>query len=442
LPNNFGSDETTMKDKNVFILTPLSLNKSNIWIIIVIFSGFLARVLWWAYSEPIPVSDFEEYLCLAKGFLQLGQYGIPNPSAYHLPGYPIFLAIMLVISDSISWLSFVNVIMSTLMIYIVYKLTLILTSEKLVSIIAALVCAFNPTFVFFSPVLASEHLFAILLFLAFMVLLNNYGDQSTNRGMKLILAGILFGAAVLTRGEGIFYLLILLLMTYFTSKRNNRSYLEILIILLLFIVTITPYYIRNYYSVGPGSGLSTTGGINFYYAHNEKQYGWHSLDGSVFDGKDEIQQQKLGYHLGFDYLINHSILRIVKDIARGTKALYLSSSAYSLRWSTSLPIIEGTTYRSKQLKWINCLKYFTLSYFLLLSAAILSCLFLRQYDLRMWAFLYGIVVMNWIGYAWIFWGKARYRYISEIVFCILAAISLYQIRRWILVRRNVVSLIK
>jgi hypothetical protein len=58
----------------------------------------------------------------------------------------------------------------------------------------------------------------------------------------------------------------------------------------------------------------------------------------------------------------------------------------------------------------------------LLLAAFLSVFFLRHYAPRVWLFLYGVVLMNWIGYALIFWAKARYRYVSEVVFCILAAL--------------------
>ena len=178
------------------------------------------------------------------------------------------------------------------------------------------------------------------------------------------------------------------------------------------------------------------GGINFYFAHNENEYGWHVLEGPVFAGKSEAQQQAIGYELGFKYLSEASLLRIARDIAEGTARLYLLSGAYSVEWSTKLPRLKpGTPYPSKQLKGTNLFKELTWAYFILFSAAILSCLFLLRYPLRMWFYLYGIVVMNWIGYAWIFWAKARYRYVSEVVFCILASFILHHIVRY-LVDRN------
>ena len=127
----------------------------------------------------------------------------------------------------------------------------------------------------------------------------------------------------MTRGEGLFFLPILLVMTYFTFYKGAHRYLAVFVPLLAIVVTITPWYICNYHVVGSGSGLSTTGGINFYYAHNDNQYGWHSLKGTVFDGKDEVHQQELGYQLGLEYLTNASLSRIARDFTIGTKSLFL-----------------------------------------------------------------------------------------------------------------------
>ncbi len=127
-----------MKQNSDSGFLPPSLRQRPIWIILLL--GFAAWVLWWAYAEPVPVSDYETYRLLAEGLLQHRQLGIPNPSANRLPGYPVFLALMMLISNSAAWLSFINVIFSTLLIYLVYKLALHLTSEKILPIIAASFC--------------------------------------------------------------------------------------------------------------------------------------------------------------------------------------------------------------------------------------------------------------------------------------------------------------
>ncbi len=415
-----------MKYKNTFNF--ISQKKETKWIILIILLGFAVRVWWWIYAAPVPVSDFSHYQQLAKSLLE---HNYP-PSAYRLPMYPVFLAGIMAISNSIMWASFTNVILSTLSIYIIYKLTLSLTSKKTPSLFAAFFYAFNPTFVFFSPVLASEHLFIVLFFLAFLLLQNNYKKKSIFQISKPILAGILFGAATLTRGDGLFFIPVFLILIYLAYNKKFDKYLAIFAFVIAFTITLAPWLIRNHYIVGPGSGLSTTGGINFYFAHNTHQYGWHNLQGTVLEGKSEIEAQETGYQVGLKHITDANLTMLTKDIALGTNQLFFSQPRYSVYWSTRLPRLEsGIPNPSKQLEGSKWFYKSTYIYFPLLFVSIASLLFLHNYTKKTIILLYGIVLMNWIGYAVVFWAKARYRYTSEFIFCILAALFLYQTLKYI-----------
>jgi len=411
------------------------LSIGSITIILII--GFLLRLLWWAYAEPVPISDYEEYRILAHGLLYNGSFGIQNPSAWRLPGYPFFLASMMLISNSIAWLSLTNVVLSTALIYIVYKTALQLTSEKFLSICAALICALNPTFVFLSPVLASEHMFSLLLFSAFLLVTKK---RNSNKVMlRFFFSGLMFGAAMLTRGEGIFFLPIYLLMAFWSSNRMPIKIVTIIILIFSVGIAVTPWYIRNHLSVGPGSSLSTSGGINFYFAHNDVHYGWRSLEGTIFDGKDEIEQQKLGYQLGMDYLSSVGFTAIMKDILKATKRLFLKSGEYSVEYSIRLQRSVNKPsypYPIKNLPGTKVFFTLTKAYFGLFFCAVFSCLFLLRYSIEVWTFLYGTVLVNWIGYSWIFWSKARYRYTSEIIFCILAALVISEISKRLPIKKD------
>jgi len=421
------------------------------WILLIIILGFVFRILWMIYSRPSPVSDFEGYRRLAEGLLRYHQFGVPKPTAYRLPVYPMFLAFTMLFSESVLWLSFVNVILSTLLIYVGYELVRRLTLDLETSLFASLLIAVNPTFVFFSPVLASEHLFSLLLFFAFVVI---YGCE-TNLNFsdvirRCIFSGFIFGTAVLTRGEGIFYLPIYAVVNFLRVRLNNkkRAVFPLLVSLLACAVVISSWYIRNYRTIGPGSGLSTTSGLNFYYAHNDEGYGWHSLQETPFEGLSEVEQQKLGYRLGFEYLFSAGSKRIIKDIFSSTLHLYGASSDYTVFWCTRLQPKQtaennhlsskhgkwagkNVSYPSRKLSGINLFSKMTKFYYVLALGALLSIIFLRKYSLSVWVFLYGIVLMNWIGYAVIFWGIARFRYSCEVIFCILTSIvmkNVYKLR--------------
>ncbi len=407
-------------------------------LLFIILSGFTLRIIWWAYAQPVPVSDFETYRLLAQGILEHGQFGVPAPTAYRLPGYPSFLALLIAINESTAWLGFVSVILSTALIYFVYQLAFQLTLERPISGIASLICSLNPTFIFFSPVLASEHLSILLLVSVFLVLILEKSKQPSLRAGRLILAGLLFGAAVLTRADNLFYLPVVLGASYLSLKEVSGKKTLVLIPLLSFTMVIAPWYIRNYHVIGPGSGLSTSGGVNFYYAHNGNHYGWHSIEGSLLEEKNEAEQQKILYRLGFEYLARADIFDILKDLALGTAQLYLYPGTYSVHWSTRLPNIEpDMPFPAKSLSGIQPLKWVTLLYLPILLLSILSWIFFKKYLFKTWFCLYGLVFMNWVGYAWIFWGKARYRFVSEVAFCILASFIVHY-----LLKKHVLPMIR
>jgi len=419
-----------MKYKSILSFITQVLRKNQTWLILIIILGFTVRVLWWTHAKPIPVSDFAHYQHLAENLLK---HHYLEPSAYRLPVYPIFLAIIMTINKSIAWLSFANLILSTLSIYVIYKFTLHITHQKLPALLSTIFCAFNPTFIFFSPILASEHLFVILFFLAFLLLEDSNNKTQIFQVLNPVFSGGIFGVAVLTRGDGLFYIPVLLIMTHFSFNKTTYKYLSVLTFILAFAVTLSPWLIRNYYVVGPGAGLSTTGGVNFYFAHNNQQYGGHPLQGTPLEeGTDEIETQKIGYQVGLEYISNANLARIAQDIIIGSKHLFLSQPNYSVSWNTKLPRLEsGTPNPSKQLKGINWFYKLTKVYFPLMLVALMSILFVHRYTHKAIVSLYGIIIMNWIGYACVFWAKARYRYVSEYIFCILAALFFYEIIKYI-----------
>jgi 4-amino-4-deoxy-L-arabinose transferase-like glycosyltransferase len=407
---------------NVYSFKVRPLMTKSKWILVIVLAGFAMRVIWWARTDAIPVSDFEQYWRAAQDLAKHHQLGYPAPSAYRLPGYPFLLAAMMQVSYSLKWLNFTSVILSTLLIYLVYRLALRLAAERHIALLAALICAVNPTFVFFSPVLASEHLFILLLLCSFLVL-----------GMRSILwsgilCGLLLGAATLTRGEGLFYLPVILVVAFMTFRRRAQRHSAVLALVLAFLVVILPWYFRNRYLVGPGSGLSTSSGINFFHAHNSRSYGCQSLEGTGLEDVGEVEQQRLAYKIGFQYLSHAGPLAIMKDLARASKGLYLSSGDYSVRYSINPSLeIPGAADRPTRLKRFNRFSPLTLAYYPLLVGAVLSCLFLRRYPLRTYVALYGVVLMNWVCYSWVFCSKSRYRYTSEVAFCILASIVLWRV---------------
>ena len=406
--------------------------KPSTWVLIILFTGLVLRVLWWGYAQPVPVSDFETYHRLAVSLFEHQQLGDPQPTAYRLPGFPIFLAAMMMISPSVEWLSLANVFLSTLLIFLVYRLAFLLTGETQVSLLAAAICALNPTFIFYSPVLASEHLYVALLLSSLLLLLVDPLQKSGIRMWRFILAGILYGAAILTRGDGLSYLPLIMIVAYFSVKVSPHRYYPVLVFILSFVIIVFSWLVRNRILIGPGAGFSTESGVNFYYAHNDYKYGFHPLVGTALDGLNELERHQHGYQLGFEYLTNAPVFKITRDIAWGTVRLFLAPGIYSVFWSTRLPREgDGADYPAKNLSGIIWFYLLTLTYYILFLDALLSCFLISRYPPKTWLVLFGIVVLNWIGFSWIFWSTSRYRYVAEVVFCILGSMLINNVAKHI-----------
>jgi 4-amino-4-deoxy-L-arabinose transferase-like glycosyltransferase len=320
---------------NIYHARVDSLFQNRYLVVAVIFTlGLVLRLGWMIYSQPIPVSDWAEYYSLAKGLLQHKQFGYPEPSAYRLPAYPVFLAILMAVNQSTIWLSFCNVVLSALLVVIVYHVAYKLTSgDKLAATMSGLACAIYPTFIFFAPVLASEHLFAVLLFSSILALY----WTSIGALTRTALSGLLLGTAVLTRGEALFYLPVLLVLACLPSERwRHRPIMSVLLVAVCGMAAAS-WYVRNLSFFGRGIGLTTTAGMTFYHGHNQYTYGWHPVEGTDFEGLDDVASQKLGYKLGWDYL-KADPKRLLKNIVKGTKGLYMPQRFnYGLFWSLLTP---------------------------------------------------------------------------------------------------------
>ena len=376
------------------------------------------RLAWWWYAHPEPVSDFENYRRLAVGLLDHHQLGYPRVSAERVPAYPAFLAAAMVVSRSVAWLSLVNVILSAALVPIVARLARALEIGSGAALGGAAVGALDPTFVLFSPVLGSEHLFVVFLFLAFIV-----ASEAETRS-RWALAGVLFGAAILTRPDALFYTPVIAAAAWLRSRTPRPT--APLILLLATALVVSPWYVRNRVVLGPGAGLSTVGGLNFYFAHNDRKYGWSAVGDTPLAGLDEVGIQTRGYALGLEYLKHAGMARIIGDIRRGTEDLYSPSAwAFALFWSTRQAGSTPDINTPNALYDHHVLQRLADLYRVVLWGAGLSLIFFWRYPPRAWLVLYGGVAMSWIGFCVVFWADPRYRYVSEVIFCMLTALAVH-----------------
>ena len=121
-------------------------------VILVLVIAFIARTTWLLIVRPEPVSDFAGYLQAAGVLMESG--GLVNTlrsfGVYYFTGTPVFLSLLLLVSQNQLWLSFGIVLLSTLGAFLVWVLALRLTDDRLVALVACAVYAVLPHLVVFS----------------------------------------------------------------------------------------------------------------------------------------------------------------------------------------------------------------------------------------------------------------------------------------------------
>jgi 4-amino-4-deoxy-L-arabinose transferase-like glycosyltransferase len=411
----------------------------KITIIHILLLALFLRVAWLLYAKPIPVSDFAEYKLLASNLITHHQFGYPTPTAYRLPGYPIFLALFLLINTSNLWLGFINVLLSLLIVYFIFILANQLSRNLTIAICASFLAAIYPIYIFFSPILASEHLFTVLLYGGLILLLVDANGKKLY--ITRIIAGIIFGLAMLTRGEAIYYIPIIALLGILPNKKKGEDFDKkgisnrILSSCLLFIAwgfIIIPWYIRNQVVIGSGSGLGTSGGIMFYYGHHNENQAWTDLLSVNNLGSGEVNRSVNAFQKGLSYIYQTPIDLQFRDKFIEALRLY-APNGYPVIWSAALPWSGDGTLQEKYLPGKEIFKLLTITSYLFVGIlALLSLFFFRHTPPRLLITILGFALMNLLGYAVLFAATSRYRYTIEGFLIILASSGIWQLNRFLI----------
>lgn len=396
----------------------------RIWSVIGV--GFLFRLIWLLYAQPEPISDFNDYRTLAFDLIDHGQFGYPESTAFFLPAHPWYLAAFALVARSAVWLGFSTVLLSTAAIGLLYLVAREIFDDELRPLIAAGAAAVFPTFVFFSPVLATEHLFVVLMLLAVLMALK-VADRPPVRALA---AGGFLGLAALTRGEAIFYGPVILLIIWFSAGVADRSRRLVLWGLMLAgsFAVVFPWVVRNQVVVG-SFGLSSTSGINFYNAHNDTGF-YGVARPSALAGLDAEAASDLGWELGLEYLRDDP-LSLIRNLRPGTIE-YFRDPNYALVFSTrdEKENPRDETYPVKDIRLLGvsgiALRVGATAALALAAASLLAW---RSWPRRLWLVVVPLVATSWFLRTVIYWAQPRYRYFTDVLLLLLVAVAVAQLVR-------------
>ncbi|MDP3996364.1 MAG: glycosyltransferase family 39 protein [bacterium] len=215
------------------------------------------------FEETVHGSDW--YFEVAKN-LEAGEgFAIfaGEPSAIHVPLYPLFLFFSLFLFGNFAFAVVVQVIIGSI-IPVLGKIVAfkIVPSEK-ISLLVGFFLALEPNFVLFSSIFFTETLF-IFIFLLFFIAFLTYFKNTDAR--FLALSALLLGMATLIKTVTQFLPIILLpLLWWFVRKKLpiKTVFLHFGLFAVVFVLVLSPWLYRNYKVFGaPGMTIMPT--LNLY----------------------------------------------------------------------------------------------------------------------------------------------------------------------------------
>jgi hypothetical protein len=336
----------------------------------------------------------------------------------------------MLVSRANAWLCLINVALSTAAIPLAAMFSQRLGLGRRSVIATSGLVAVLPTFVFLAPVLASEHLQLVLLLVAWWLSL---GMVTRTRAVA---AGLVYGAAILVRPESLFYLLAVPWLIRLAVPAWRRVLGLAAVTAGTAALVVLPWCVRNELVVGHGVALSSTGGLNLYFAHrSEPGYRFVEPDQTRLAGLDEVETGRRGQRLALENIRSDPV-GLARDTWHHTYELYRTptySPYYSTRKpvdgkyvSTVSPTIARAATQASKVGW-----YATVA---LLPIGVFELLAVRRLRNARRA-LAALVVANWACFALVFWGMPRYRYAVEPIFVIVAAIGLATLDEVVRTRR-------
>lgn len=221
-------------------------------------------------------SDTESYFTLAKNLLSRGGFFIRpewGPSAFRTPLYPMFVVALYWLVPKLSFVILIQNILGAVSVILVYRFAKYIFGSK-VAILTSILFLIESQRLHVVNQLMSETLF-IVFFVPALYFFFKFRTEKNN--LFALCSGIFLGLSTLTKPITQFLPLVMILFIFADLSRvglRERRFLETikknlaaaLILLAVFLVTISPWIIRNkiYFDVWK---LSPIGGTNLYFVN-------------------------------------------------------------------------------------------------------------------------------------------------------------------------------
>jgi hypothetical protein len=294
-----------------------------------LFLAAVIRLLWiWLVDAP-QVSDFFWYQYFARNIADGKGYTVDGvPTGYWPVGYQGLLGIMFfVVGESVLIGKLLNIVLYILTIFLTYRLSQRLFHCEYAARVTVGLLSFYPNHIAYTALLSSEILFIFLVASSAFVF-----EAAGGRAGFLILSGMLWGFAVLTKPQAL--LLPFLFLLFFSE--SVRSFVRSSVLVYgMVLITVSPWLIRNHSIFGTYT-LAHTGGINLLIGNNP----YDDAEGNIFSAKvnallgelqtvpiqnvfdgREVERDSRAADIAIDYMV-HNPWRVLELLPRKLLALF------------------------------------------------------------------------------------------------------------------------
>lgn len=220
-------------------------------------------------DQSASLPDANAYRAAAKHLSDTLQIDTP----YFMPLYPVLLALT---GPGMGQL-FLDAVLSALLVWLVFELSLSLFNDAAAAIIAAVFVVIYPHFIFFAAVGLTETLFMTVMVAAFVCWYRNH----------FVGAAILAVLAILTRPT--FDLIAPVLVIYFAFAVHRLhvwgALRQLAVYAAIYCSMMSPWWLHNYYAYGAFVRLDLGAGLALYSGNNPL----HRGGGSDFDLNEHMK---------------------------------------------------------------------------------------------------------------------------------------------------------
>jgi 4-amino-4-deoxy-L-arabinose transferase-like glycosyltransferase len=228
----------------------------------------LAFALFYWVDQPL-THDEREYLALARSVARGDGFHYPADEPQpgtgqqfgRAPGYPLFLAALGItqpVEHAPRRVQIAQALVGTLIVWLIASIASRAAGPR-AGVAAAAVAAIYPPLVWMPAYVLSETVFSAIALAVARVLQHGADDATASITRTSVLAGLLTGAAILTRPALIFFLP----FAAFWLWRSRRT-ADAIAFVLVAVLCVAPWTLRNHRVYGRWIAVASEGGITFW----------------------------------------------------------------------------------------------------------------------------------------------------------------------------------